>query len=145
MFSQAEEKSCSEGWESEKHEVPPLPRALRSRHLVRLSRKSQEREGSCADQSDIEAHWLDWGTLQKANPPKLTAAQSISGNEATENDSQEYGEGDPAYGSQRDLRERHGTNSQRRKGFPITFPITHLRDFLGQLERPLRRGASRPP
>ena len=64
-----------------------------SEHLVRLSRKSQEREGSCADQSNIEAHWLDWARSQKANPPKPTAAQSISGNEATENDSQEYGEG----------------------------------------------------
>ena len=58
-------------------------------HLVRLSRKSQEREGSCADQSNIEAHWLDWATSQKANPLKPTAAQSISGDEATENDSQE--------------------------------------------------------
>ena len=59
-----------------------------SEHLVRLSRKSQEREGSCADQGSIEAHWLDWGTSQKANPPKPTAGQSISGDEATENDSQ---------------------------------------------------------
>lgn len=41
------------------------------------------------------------------------------------------GEGDPAFRSQRDLREHHGTNSQRRKAFPITFPITHSRDFLG--------------
>ena len=89
MFSQAEEKSCSEGWESEKHEVPPLPRALRLRHLVRLSRKSQEREGTCTDQSTIEAHWLDWATSQKANPLKPTAAQSIAGDEATESDSQE--------------------------------------------------------
>ena len=59
-----------------------------SEHLVRLSRKSHEREGSCADQSNTEAHWLDWGASQKANPPKPTAAQSISGDEATENDSQ---------------------------------------------------------
>ena len=64
-----------------------------SEHLVRLSRKSQERQGSCADHSDIEAHWLDWTTSQKANPPKPTAAQSISEDEATENDSQKYGEG----------------------------------------------------
>ena len=64
-----------------------------SEHLVRLCRKSQEREGSCAHQSNIEAHWLDWAKSQKANPPKPTAAQSISGDEATENDSQKYGEG----------------------------------------------------
>ena len=59
-----------------------------SEHLVRLSRKSQEREGSCADQGSIEAHWFDWARSQKANPLKPTAAQSISGDEATENDSQ---------------------------------------------------------
>ena len=59
-----------------------------SEHLVRLSRKSQEREGSCADQSSIHAHWLDWAMSSKANPPKPTAGQSISGDEATENDSQ---------------------------------------------------------
>ena len=64
-----------------------------SEHLVRLSRKNQEREGSCADQSNIEAHWLDWARSQKANPLKPTAGQSISGDEATENDSQKYGEG----------------------------------------------------
>ena len=64
-----------------------------SEHLVRLSRKSQEREGSCADQSNIEAHWLDWARSQKVNPPKPTAAQSISGDETTENDSLKNGEG----------------------------------------------------
>ena len=64
-----------------------------SEHLFRLSRNSQERESSCADQSNIEAHWLDWWTCQKANPLKPTAAQSISGDEATENDSKRYGEG----------------------------------------------------
>ena len=63
-------------------------------HLVRLSRKNQKREGSCADQSNTEAHRLDWGTSRKANPLKPTAAQSISGNDATENDSQRYGEGE---------------------------------------------------
>ena len=40
-----------------------------SEHLVRLSRKSQER-GLYADENNIEAHWLDWPTSQKANPPK---------------------------------------------------------------------------
>ena len=64
-----------------------------SKHLVRMSRKSKEREGSCADQCKIESHRLDWATSQKANPPKPTAAQSISGDEAAENDSQKYGEG----------------------------------------------------
>ena len=64
-----------------------------SEHLVRLSRKSQEREGSCTDQSKIEAHWLDWATSQKTNPPEPTAAQSISGGKATENETQKYGEG----------------------------------------------------
>ena len=42
----------------------------------------------------IDAHWLDGATSPKANPPKPTAAQSISGNEATENESQKYGEGE---------------------------------------------------
>ena len=48
----------------------------RSEHLVCLSRKSQEREGSYTDQSETEAHWLDRAVFQKANPPKPTAAQS---------------------------------------------------------------------
>ena len=68
-----------------------------SEHLVRLSRKSQERQGSCADKGNIEAHWLDWTTSQKANRPKPTAAQSISGDEATRNDSQKYGEGESRF------------------------------------------------
>ena len=80
-----------------------------SEHLVRLSRNSQEREGSCADQSKIKANWLDWATSQKANPPKPTAAQSISGDIAAENDSQKYGEGESRFQTLTHLNERPRT------------------------------------
>ena len=93
-----------------------------SKHLVRLSRNSQEREDTCADQSNIEAHWLDWATSQKANPPKPTAAQSISEDEATENDSQEYGEGVSRFHSLTHLSEQTRTFFPKSSGFPTPFP-----------------------
>ena len=93
-----------------------------SEHLVRLSRKSQEREGSCTDQSNTEAHWLDWATSQKANPPKPTAAQSISGDEDTENDSQEYGEGESRFHALTHLSEPIRTFFPKSSGFPTPFP-----------------------
>ena len=91
-----------------------------SEHLVRLSRKSQEREGSCTDKGNIEAHWLDWATSQKANPLKPTAAQSISGDEATENDSQKYGEGGSRLRPKWDAMTQHGKDFPNRVGNTTT-------------------------
>ena len=117
-----------------------------SEHLARLSRKSQEREGSCADQSNIEARWLDWATSQKANPTKPTAAQSISGDEATENDSQKYGEGVCRFHALTHLSEPIRTFFPKSSGFPTPFPTPkgcgRSRTSTNDSEQPIARWKS---
>ena len=113
-----------------------------SEHLVRLSRKSQEREGSCADQSDIEAHWLEGATSPKANPPKPTAAQSISGDKAAENDSQKYGEGVSRFHSLTHLSERTRTYFPKSSGFPTPKGCGRSRTSTNDSEQPISRRKS---
>ena len=59
-------------------------------------------------------------TSPKANPPKPTAAQSISGNEATENDYQKYGEGGSRLRPKRDAITQHGKDFPNRAGNTTT-------------------------